>query len=48
MHAGQQLIVDLGGLNFCDSSGITVLIAARGYALPELCRRPCFHAPTAT
>ncbi|MFD9004771.1 STAS domain-containing protein [Streptomyces sp. NPDC059582] len=30
---GQQLVVDLGGLTFCDSSGITVLIAARNHAL---------------
>ncbi|MFG2596190.1 STAS domain-containing protein [Streptomyces sp. NPDC048462] len=30
---GQQLVVDLGGLTFCDSSGITVLIAARNQAL---------------
>jgi anti-anti-sigma factor len=33
LHAGQQLIMDLGGLTFCDSSGITVLIAARNHAL---------------
>ncbi|MFI5801713.1 STAS domain-containing protein [Streptomyces sp. NPDC051561] len=30
---GQQLVVDLAGLTFCDSSGITVLIAARNHAL---------------
>ncbi|MFI8793816.1 STAS domain-containing protein [Streptomyces sp. NPDC055105] len=30
---GQQLVVDLGGLTWCDSSGITVLIAARNIAL---------------
>lgn len=30
---GQQLVVDLGGLTFCDSSGITVLLAARNHAL---------------
>ncbi|MFE6961555.1 STAS domain-containing protein [Streptomyces sp. NPDC057696] len=30
---GQQLVVDLGGLTLCDSSGITVLIAARNIAL---------------
>ncbi|MGW1727825.1 STAS domain-containing protein [Streptomyces sp. NPDC002306] len=30
---GQQLVVDLGGLTFCDSSGITALIAARNHAL---------------
>lgn len=31
--AGDQLVVDLSGLTFCDSSGITVLIAARNHAL---------------
>ncbi|MFF6995358.1 STAS domain-containing protein [Streptomyces sp. NPDC008313] len=33
LRGGQQLIVDLSGLTFCDSSGITVLIAARNRAL---------------
>lgn len=33
LHPGQQLVVDLGALTFCDSSGITVLIAARNLAL---------------
>ncbi|WP_333774020.1 STAS domain-containing protein [Streptomyces sp. IBSBF 3136] len=33
LHTGQQLIVDLGALTCCDSSGITVLIAARNHAL---------------
>ncbi|WP_328498590.1 STAS domain-containing protein [Streptomyces sp. NBC_00414] len=33
LHPGQQLVLDLGGLTFCDSSGITVLIAARNHAL---------------
>ncbi|MYV56140.1 STAS domain-containing protein [Streptomyces sp. SID3212] len=33
LEPGQQLLVDLGGLTFCDSSGITVLIAARNHAL---------------
>ncbi|MFE5179267.1 STAS domain-containing protein [Streptomyces sp. NPDC056634] len=28
LKRGQQLVVDLGGLTLCDSSGITVLIAA--------------------
>ncbi|GAX58131.1 STAS domain-containing protein [Streptomyces olivochromogenes] len=31
--AGQQLVIDLTGITFCDSSGITVLIAARNHAL---------------
>ncbi|MEU3829919.1 anti-sigma factor antagonist [Streptomyces sp. SID486] len=33
LRPGQQLVVDLDGLTFCDSSGITVLIAARNHAL---------------
>jgi anti-anti-sigma factor len=33
LQAGQQLVIDLTGLTFCDSSGITVLIAARNHAL---------------
>ena len=33
VEPGQQLVVDLGGLTFCDSSGITALIAARNHAL---------------
>lgn len=33
IERGQQLVVDLGGLTFCDSTGITVLIAARNVAL---------------
>lgn len=33
LHPGQQLVVDLARLNFCDSTGISVLIAARNQAL---------------
>nr|WP_168723391.1 STAS domain-containing protein [Streptomyces sp. SAT1]ANO41962.1 anti-anti-sigma factor [Streptomyces sp. SAT1] len=33
LHPGQRLVVGLGALTFCDSSGITVLIAARNHAL---------------
>ncbi|MFD7087882.1 STAS domain-containing protein [Streptomyces sp. NPDC059896] len=33
LRAGRQLTLDLGGLTFCDSTGITVLIAARNHAL---------------
>lgn len=33
IEPGQQLVVDLGGLTFCDSTGIPVLIAARNVAL---------------
>jgi anti-sigma B factor antagonist len=28
LQPGQQLVLDLGGLTFCDSSGLTVLVAA--------------------
>jgi anti-anti-sigma factor len=33
LSAGQQLVLDLAGVTCCDSSGITVLIAARNHAL---------------
>jgi anti-sigma B factor antagonist len=33
LEPGQQLVVDLARLTFCDSSGITVLIAARNHTL---------------
>lgn len=33
VRRGQQLIVDLSGLDFCDSSGISALLAARNLAL---------------
>jgi anti-anti-sigma factor len=32
LRPGQCLVLDMGGLEFCDSSGITALIAARGNA----------------
>ncbi|WP_369275001.1 STAS domain-containing protein [Streptomyces sp. R11] len=32
LQAGQQLVIDLTGITFCDSSGITALIAARNHA----------------
>ncbi|MFD4635275.1 STAS domain-containing protein [Streptomyces sp. NPDC058284] len=32
-RSGQQLVLDLGALTFCDSTGITVFIAARNHAL---------------
>ncbi|MFF8280060.1 STAS domain-containing protein [Streptomyces lateritius] len=32
LHPGQRLILDLAGMEFCDSSGITALIAARNHA----------------
>lgn len=33
LYPGQQLVFDLGALTFCDSTGITVLIAARNHAI---------------
>jgi anti-sigma B factor antagonist len=33
LHRGQQLVIDLAGLGFCDSSGMTALISARTHAL---------------
>ncbi len=33
VEPGQRLVMDLSGLTFCDSSGITALLAARQRAL---------------
>ncbi|MEU8591937.1 STAS domain-containing protein [Streptomyces sp. NPDC048664] len=33
LRPGQRLVLDLAGMTFCDSSGITALIAARNHAL---------------
>ncbi|MGC4983889.1 STAS domain-containing protein [Streptomyces sp. DT193] len=32
LSPGRQLVIDLGRLTFCDSTGITFLIAARNHA----------------
>jgi len=32
LRSGQRLVVDLAGVTFCDSSGISTLIAARNVA----------------
>ncbi|MER6218074.1 MULTISPECIES: STAS domain-containing protein [unclassified Streptomyces] len=32
LQPGQRLVLDLGRLRFCDSSGLTALIAARAHA----------------
>ncbi|MEU7088954.1 STAS domain-containing protein [Streptomyces achromogenes] len=32
LRPGQRLVLDLGGVEFCDSSGITALIAAHHHA----------------
>lgn len=33
LRPGQRLVIDLTGITLCDSSGISVLIAARNHAL---------------
>ncbi|MGW0070951.1 STAS domain-containing protein [Streptosporangium sandarakinum] len=33
LRPGQRLVIDLGGLTFCDSTGITAFLAARNVAL---------------
>ncbi|MFE1753152.1 STAS domain-containing protein [Streptomyces anandii] len=33
LQPGRRLVLDLGGMEFCDSSGITALLAARTQAL---------------
>jgi anti-anti-sigma factor len=33
LRPGQRLVLDLAAMEFCDSSGITALIAARNHAL---------------
>ncbi|MFJ3897334.1 STAS domain-containing protein [Streptomyces sp. NPDC090083] len=35
LQGGRQLVVDLAGVTFCDSSGITALLAARNHAVAE-------------
>ncbi|MFF3617019.1 STAS domain-containing protein [Streptomyces sp. NPDC002580] len=32
LQPGQRLVLDLGGMDFCDSSGISAMIAARNLA----------------
>lgn len=32
LHRGQRLTIDLGGITFCDSSGLNVLVAASQHA----------------
>ncbi|MEU7381984.1 MULTISPECIES: STAS domain-containing protein [unclassified Streptomyces] len=32
LQPGQRLVLDLAGMEFCDSSGLTALIAARNHA----------------
>ncbi|MER5778273.1 STAS domain-containing protein [Streptomyces sp. NPDC002039] len=35
LTAGQLLLLDLAGLEFCDSSGISILLAARNLAIRQ-------------
>ncbi|MEU5957845.1 STAS domain-containing protein [Streptomyces sp. NPDC047525] len=35
LDAGQLLVLDLSGLEFCDSSGISVFLAARNLAIEQ-------------
>ncbi|MCM2425035.1 STAS domain-containing protein [Streptomyces sp. RKAG337] len=35
LKAGELLVLDLAGLEFCDSSGITTLLAARNLAMEQ-------------
>ncbi|ROP55959.1 STAS domain-containing protein [Streptomyces sp. PanSC9] len=35
LQPGQRLVLDLTGMDFCDSSGISALIAARNHAHAE-------------
>ncbi|MCS0637536.1 STAS domain-containing protein [Streptomyces sp. LP05-1] len=32
LRPGQRLVIDLAGMEFCDSTGITALLAARNHA----------------
>ncbi|CAL9664409.1 hypothetical protein SUDANB176_07148 [Streptomyces sp. enrichment culture] len=45
---GRCLTVDLGGLGFCDSSGITALIAVRNHALATGNEMALVAVPAAT
>jgi anti-sigma B factor antagonist len=33
LRSGRRLVVDLGGMEYCDSSGITALIVVRNHAI---------------
>ncbi|MFJ6076489.1 STAS domain-containing protein [Streptomyces sp. NPDC093065] len=37
LQPGQQLVLDLAGVTFFDSTGITVILAARNHALTSSC-----------
>ncbi|QMU77186.1 STAS domain-containing protein [Streptacidiphilus sp. PB12-B1b] len=48
LRSGQVLTVDLSDLTFCDSSGITALIAARRHALAHGTELTLAHVPPRT
>ncbi|MBC3839259.1 STAS domain-containing protein [Streptacidiphilus sp. 4-A2] len=48
LHPGQLLTVDLSGLGFCDSSGITALIAAHGRTQAHGADMTLSHVPPTT
>ncbi|MFD8734102.1 STAS domain-containing protein [Streptomyces sp. NPDC059618] len=48
LTAGHLLVVDLAGLDFCDSSGISALLAARGLATEQGARMALAAVPANT
>ncbi|MEU3462881.1 STAS domain-containing protein [Streptomyces sp. NPDC006733] len=48
LHRGDVLVVDLRGLTFCDSSGITALIAARNQVQEQGADITLAEVPAAT
>ncbi|MEU1086637.1 STAS domain-containing protein [Streptomyces sp. NPDC005576] len=48
LAAGQQLVLDLAGLEFCDSSGISALLSARILAVEQGARIALVEVPANT
>jgi anti-sigma B factor antagonist len=48
LRPGQTLTLNLAALTFCDSSGITALIAARNHAQAQSADTALINTPTAT
>jgi anti-sigma B factor antagonist len=46
IESGQQLVLDLAGVRFCDSSGLTALLVARTQALTSQGRLALTAIPT--
>jgi anti-sigma B factor antagonist len=46
LRTGDQVVVDLAGVAFCDSSGITALLAARNRALHDRATITLADVPT--